>query len=225
MNIGIIGAMDVEINKLKEHIKKDKVNHIAGFEFFEGTFNGNNIVLAISNEGKVNSAICTEIMCINYKLDLILNVGVAGAIVESINPLDTIISSNTVEFDFDTTALGYEKGYVFGLNEVYMKCDNENLESLKNAAMKYSNTYVGTIASSDKFVVDALEKKKINEDFGAIAVDMESASICHVCNLNKNKFIALRIVSDSGDNIEYRKFLELATNKLTQIVVDFLNNV
>lgn len=225
MNIGIIGAMDVEINKLKEYLSYKKSYNISGFEFFECTVNNNNVILAISNEGKVNSAICTELMCINYDLDLILNVGVAGSIVPNVKTLDTVVSSSTVEFDFDTTALGYKKGYVFGLNEVYMECDKYFIEKVKNVADKFSNSHLGIIASSDKFVVSLKEKEGINKEFGAIAVDMESASICHACKLNNKKFVSLRIISDSGDTIEYKKFLELAVDKLTQIIIDLLNNI
>ena len=225
MYIGIIGAMEEEITKLKEVMKISETMEISDFIFYIGKIYDKDVILAKSNEGKVNSAICTQTMILNFKLSCIINVGVAGSLTEKLDVGGIAISSSTVEFDLDTTALGYELGYAFGLNKVYVECDKNLYNKIYDIASSEYNTVIGTILSSDKFVSDDNLKKELKDKFKeAVAVDMETASISHVCKVNNIPFCAIRAISDNTKAMEYKEFLNIATKNLYNVVINYIKN-
>lgn len=226
MYIGIIGAMEEEITKLKEIMDIEETVKISDFVFYIGKIYNKDVVLVKSNEGKVNSAICTQTMILNFKIKYILNVGVAGALDEKLDVGGIAISKNTVQFDLDTTALGYELGYTFGLNKVYVECEEKVYNKIYNISSKEYNTVLGTILSSDKFVSDDKLKNELKNKFKeAIAVDMETASISHVCKVNNIPFCAIRAISDNTKEVEYRKFLSIATENLYKVVTNYIKTL
>ncbi len=217
--IGIIGAMDIEIDRLLKDLKNKKIEKVAFLEVYLGTLYSKEVVIAKSNEGKVNSAIATQLLISNFNVNCIINAGVAGAVDNSLQIFDIAISSNTVEFDQDVTALGYDKGYTFGLDKVYINASKSLSYKLDLICKRLKiNSKIGTICSSDKFVVDKKEKEMLKNNFNAIAVDMESASINHVACLNDIPFVSFRVISDSGNNIEYSKFANGAVEKISIIL-------
>ena len=219
MYIGIIGAMEEEITKLKEVMKISETMEISDFIFYIGKIYDKDLFLAKSNEGKVNSAICTQTMILNFKLSCIINVGVAGSLTKKLDVGGIAISSSTVEFDLDTTALGYELGYAFGLNKVYVECDKNLYNKIYDIASSEYNTVIGTILSSDKFVSDDMLKKELKDKFKeAVAVDMETASI------NNIPFCAIRAISDNTKAMEYKEFLNIATKNLYNVVINYIKN-
>lgn len=60
--IGIIGAMDVEVDALKKEMENKTVTVKAGMEFCQGILKGQNVVIVRSGIGKVNAAVCTQIL-------------------------------------------------------------------------------------------------------------------------------------------------------------------
>lgn len=221
--IGIIGAMDSEIEKIAYNLKDKELNKIEFLDFYTGKLLEKDIVIVKSNEGKVNSAIATQLMISNFDVDYIINVGIAGAIESKLKIYDVAIASSTVEFDFDVSALGYDKGYTFGVDCIYVKSSDSLSHKLKEVCNNLRlNSSIGIIASSDKFVTDRKDKEILNKNFNVIAVDMESASINHVCKLNNIPFVALRVISDTGDGIEYSIFSKKATDNIFEILSGFL---
>lgn len=226
MYLGIIGAMEEEITKLKEVMDIEKEVKISDFIFFVGKIYEKDVVLVQSNEGKVNSAICTQTLILNFDIDKVINVGVAGALSDKLNIGGIAISNSTVEYDQDTTALGYELGYTFGINKVYVECDNKMAKDIYNIANKDFNTCVGTILSSDKFVSDNNLKIFLKEKFeNAVAVDMETASINHVCKINNIPFCAIRAISDTTKAVEYREFVNIAVENLYKVVTNYIKTL
>lgn len=226
MYIGIIGAMEEEIEKIKSEMSILKEEKKANFIFYIGTLYGKNVIVVRSNEGKVNSAICTQTMILSYEVDMILNVGVAGSLTKALDIGGIALSKNTVEYDFDTTALGYDLGYTFGLNTVYVKCSEEVCNKIYNITKNRFNTVCGTVLSADKFVSDESTRTFLKDNFKeAIAVDMETASISHVCKINNIPFCGIRAISDSTRAEEYRAFVNIATNNLFEILSEYLQNM
>lgn len=224
MYIGIIGAMESEVALLLEKLKDIRVNKIGPFVYYSGSIYDKLVVVVQSLEGKINSAICTQLLIENFDIDYILNIGVAGGIDNKLDIGGIAVSMATVEFDNDTTALGYELGYTFGLEKVIIECNKGLSNSIYNIAKEKENTVCGIIASSDKFVEDSITKKMLKDKFGAIAVDMETAAINHVCALNGVDFCAIRAISDKGNKKEFRKFLQDALDSINRIVFEFLEN-
>ena len=225
MYIGIIGAMDEEIDSLISKMTEKKEEKHLNMIFYIGKLENKKVIIAKCFVGKVNAAICTQVMILKYKVKMIINVGVAGSLCSDFKIGSIAISKNVVEFDLDVSVLGYEIGYVFGLDKVYIECDEKISKKLYEIAQKTKFAKLGTIASSDKFISSQEESKKIKESFNAIAVDMESASIAHVCFLNNIPFCALRAISDGTDCMEYRDFLDIAVKKIDVIILEFLKEI
>lgn len=222
MKIGIIGAMDLEIQGLKERLKDVQEITKAKMTFSIGKIENTEVVVCKCLEGKVNSTIGTQILIDTFQVDEILNVGVAGGIHPDLLVGDIAISSQAVEFDLDTTVLGYELGYVFGLNKVNIPCDQKICHKLEKIAKKYANALVGTVATSDQFVTDEKQMEMLKSKFQAISVDMESASIAHTCYFNQIPFCALRIISDKGNHISYQEFMKQSLEKIENIICDYI---
>lgn len=222
MVIGIIGAMDIETEKLKQRLENTTTSIIAKMNFCSGKVGKNQVVICNCFEGKVNAAVGTQLLISKFNVDIVINIGVAGGVSKELNICDLVVATSAVEFDLDTTVLGYEQGYVFGLQRVDMECDNDISLKLNSIASKYGNTRFGKIASSDKFISDTSITEMLDKKFSAIAVDMETASICHVCNLNNVPFGAIRAISDNCSNMEYKEFLEISLEKLDKIMYEFI---
>lgn len=226
MYVGIIGAMEEEIIKLKEVMNVKEEMKISAYNFYVGTIYDKDVVLVRSDEGKVNSAICTQTMILNFPLKSIINVGVAGSLTDELNVGGIAVSKSTAQFDLDTTALGYDLGYAFGINKVYVDCEKELYNKIFEISNKEYNTKLGTILSSDKFISDEEVKKEIKSNFNnTVAVDMETASISHVCEVNNVPFCAIRAISDNTQAMEYKEFLNIATQNLYNVTTNYIKSI
>ena len=92
--IGIIGAMDVEVDGIKKNIENLKTEEFSGMKFFVGTLYGKEIVVVKSGEGKVNSAMAAQTMILKYNPEFIVNSGVAGGLHPDIKVMDIAIAEN-----------------------------------------------------------------------------------------------------------------------------------
>ena len=210
--IGIIGAMECEINRIKSMLKNIEETNYCQFTFYRGELFDKSIVLVKSGVGKVASAVCTQIMIDLFKPDYIVNTGVAGGLKTGIEIGEIIIADKLVQHDFDTTFLGYAKGYVCnGINPkepTYFYPDKElvkNFEkglSSKDPEIKH---HIGTVASGDTFISSNTKKKEIKELFDACAVEMEGAAIAQTATLNNLPFVIIRAISDLADDNASKK--------------------
>ena len=220
MKIGIIFAMEEEINEVIKYLNEIKEYEIFGIKFYETIYNNKNVILGLCGVGKVNASRCTQIMIDNMKVDFIINVGVAGGLTNKINVCDIVIGKSLVQHDFDITAFNHEKGYIPGCG-VYLNSDEYLLKLSKSIKFDNANIYEGVIASGDIFCTDEKMSEKIHNKFNALCVDMEGASIAQTSFLSGTPFIVIRSISDIPGNknvITYEKFLE----KSSKIIAKFL---
>lgn len=220
--IGIIGAMDCETIGIKNLIENKEIKTISSIEYVSGKLNGKDVVCAMCNPGKVNSAVCAQTMILNYKPEIIINTGIAGSLTDKLNVLDYAVATSLVQHDYDCTALGQEKGQIDGINVTYFKCDEKAVEILKKLNSE-SQTLCGVIATGDIFVNENELKKELVNNFNAIACEMEGASIAHVCYLNNTKFAVSRVISDSANGMDFVTFKNKASDKSIKIICDFIN--
>lgn len=228
--IGIIGAMEIEIISLKEKIDVISAKNIIGLDFFIGKMNGNNVVLVRSGVGKVNAAICTQILIDMFAVDYVINIGVAGAISKELEIGDIIISEDCVQHDFDTSALGDEPGFISGIDITYFHADPELIKISVEAADKLSAVRVvtGRIASGDHLVMDSEMKAKIWNRFKAVCVEMEGAAVAHAAYANRIPFVVIRSISDKADNssaADYDKFVKSSAVMASNIVKEIIENL
>ena len=227
--IGIIGAMDVEVENLKAQISDKKIDIISGIEFVSGKIDGKDVVVAKCGIGKVFAAICAEAMILNFKPDYIINTGVAGTLTGELSIGDVAISESVVQHDMDTSPIGDPKGLLSGINVINISAD-EKLIALAESIIKEQNINCkkGIIASGDQFIASKEQKDFIVSEFNAIACEMEGASIGHVCFVNNVKFLVLRAISDSADNsshMDYPTFLKMASENSTKVTMEIIKRI
>ena len=225
-DIGIIGAMSVEVEALIAGLKDRVTETVGGVKFNTGSLFGRKIVVAQCGIGKVFAAICAEAMIIKYSPSLIVNTGVGGALSAGLRPTDTVIATRLLQHDMDTSPLGDPKGLVSGINKVYFDTDARAVELLSSAAERLGLKAVcGTVASGDKFVADRADKVRIVAEFGADVCEMEGAAIAHTAFVNDTPVAVIRAVSDSADgsaNMDYTEFLPLAAKNSAALTLELI---
>ena len=221
--IGIIFAMNEELNKFLELLKLKKKKNIYDLVFYECSYKDKELILVESGVGKVNAARGTQVLIDNYDIDYVINIGVAGAISDKVNIMDVVVGNKLVQYDFDIEIFGHELGYVSKVG-VYAESDPKLL-SLATS----KNVHVGVIASGDKFVTDEKLAKEINNKYNALCVEMEGASIAQVCYLSKIPFIIIRSISDSvlknENKIDFDEFLEASCEKVSKYLLDIIDKI
>ncbi len=224
--IGIIGAMGIEIRALSDMLENRKSETISGVEFMRGTIHQKEVVLAVCGVGKVFASICAQTMILKYAPDLIINTGVAGTLSDKLSIGDVAVASDVVQHDMDTSPLGDPVGLISGINVVHFPTDPGTVCAFEAIlADKKINYLTGTIASGDQFLASPEVKKRIVENFSAIAGEMEGGAIGHVCYVNNVPFCVLRAISDCADGSgaeNYFEFLEKAAQAAVSVMDAYL---
>lgn len=221
VDIGVIGALGEEVSSLISELENYKCEKISGIEFHLGRLSGKAVAIAKCGVGKVFAAICAEAMIINYSPSLIINSGVGGALASGLSAGDIVIADKLCQHDMDTSALGDPKGLISGINMIYFDSDKKAVEILKEASKKLPcKALVGTVASGDKFIADASDKRFITENFSAVACEMEGGAIAQAAFVNNTPFVVIRAISDSADgeaNMSYAEFLPIAAERSSSL--------
>ena len=201
MLVGIIGAMDLEVQALKGLMDNAVVETISTIDFYKGNINGVETVVAVAGVGKVNAAVCSQTMILKYSPDIMINVGVAGGLSEEFKIGDIAVADSVVEHDMDTSPIGDPVGLISGINLVNIPCDKKLADLMEQAVSKVGTitSKRGVIASGDQFISKQEQRDRIKDNFGAIAAEMEGASIGHVCYMNGVPFGVLRAISDGAN--------------------------
>lgn len=224
--IGIIGAMDVEVNTLKQKVKNKTVTNIAGIDFVMGDIEGVMAVVAQCSPGKVNAALCSQAMIDRFSPDCIINVGVGCSLSPEVVIKNVVIASDVCEYDIDITALGEPRGFINGLNMTKVPTDTALSDALARAAINCGERiHRGTVASGDTFIAGEELKHSLKTDFGAICGEMEGGAIGHTCAANGIPFAVLRSISDGGDEnalMDYPTFKNIAAKLSTSIILEYI---
>ena len=222
-DIGIIGAMEPEVEALVSALRGKRVDTVGSLTFYRGRLGKKSAVIVRSGIGKVFAAIAAEAMILKYAPKLVINTGVAGAVAHGIRVGDVVVADKLVQHDMDTSALGDPKGLISGINLVYLEADARAAVLVGNIADEIGVRCVrGTVASGDLFVSTNEKKAELATDFGASACEMEGAAIAHVCYVNATPCCVIRAISDSADeesSMSYAEFLPLAAANSTKITM------
>lgn len=224
MKIGIIGAMDVEVAYLKGHLEDVQASRHAGRDFCEGTLDGVPVVVVQCGVGKVNAAVCAQVLVDLFDVTHIINTGVAGSLNNALDIGDVLVSVDAVHHDVDATNFGYELGEVPGLGVARFEAD----PALRKAAVEAVRAVApeiavmeGRVASGDRFVREDADKRAIKEHFDADCCEMEGCSIAQTAWLNGVPFVIVRAISDKADGsseVEYPVFERQAAEHCAKIV-------
>lgn len=201
--IGIIGAMDIEVAGLKADMEIKREVRKAKMDFCEGVLKGHDVVVVKSGIGKVNAAVCTQILVDEFQVDAVINTGIAGSLNAKIDIGDIVISTDVVHHDMDAVNFGYEPGQIPQM-DVFSFAADETLAKLAEEACLEVNPEIsvfhGRIVSGDQFVADKAVKERIVNLFHGYCTEMEGASIAQTAYLNEVPFVILRAISDKADD-------------------------
>ncbi len=227
IEIGIIGAMKIEVDALKAAMINPDTRTIAGIEFVRGELQGRRVVVAQCGIGKVFAAMCAQTMILIYNPRVIINTGVAGTLTDRLSIGQVAVADRLVQHDMDTSALGDPAGLVSGINVVYFPTHPEVTACLSACvAQEGVKSVTGTIASGDQFISSGAVKTRITETFeNCVACEMEGAAIAHVCYVNYTPCAILRAISDGGDeeaSDDYPTFCKKAADTAIRVLMRFL---
>lgn len=229
--IGIIGAMDEEVNQLKELMSDVKITKKAGMDFYEGNLYEKNIIIVRSGIGKVNAAICTQILIDLYDVEGVINTGIAGSLKNEINIGDVVLSTDVLYHDVDATNFGYEFGVIPRMETSIFVADKYLLEKAKEASMLANENvgvFVGRVVSGDQFVGDKKKKGWIQDKFSGFCTEMEGAAIGHTAYLNQIPFLIIRAISDKADDsaqMEYDVFEAKAIDHTVKLMKALIKSI
>ena len=229
--IGIIGAMDVEIEGILAQMTDSTIEKSGSFVFTTGRLGGKDIVVVKCRIGKVNAAMCATALLAKYDVAAVINLGVAGAAADVLNIGDVVISKDLVQHDVDAQPY-YAPGQVPGMAIRFAA--NAALAALAETSCRRvfagldNKAYVATVATGDVFVHHRDIKERIAANFGAYCIEMEGAAIAHVCQLMDIPFVAIRAISDKaegGANVDFEQFVVTSAAFSAKIVVDMMENL
>ena len=198
--IGIIGAREEEVQELIADLAFAEKKTVASMDFYKGTLYGKDCVIVKSGVGKVNAALCTQILADFYKPEALINTGVAGSLDAKINIGDMVVSKDAVQHDMDASAVGDPVGQVPRMDVLAFPADPVLVKKAVEANQKANpdiQTFTGRVASGDQFISGGEKKKQ--ENFHARCAEMEGAAIAHGAYLNKIPYVILRAISDKAD--------------------------
>lgn len=226
--IGIIGAMQEEVEQIIAVMNVDKKLEKAGMVFNSGKLSGVDVVIVVSGIGKVNAGICTQILVDEFNASAVINTGIAGSLNAAIDIGDIVISRDVLHHDVDATNFGYELGQIPRMDTLAFKADEELIKTAEKACEKAGldiGTHVGRVVSGDQFISDKGVKENIVKNFAGDCTEMEGAAIAQTAYLNGVPFVILRAISDKADDsatVDYPTFEKQAIANLVAIAKEMV---
>ncbi len=229
--LGIIGAMDEEIAKLVDDMDDIELTDIASMQFYKGKLKKKDVVVVRSGIGKVNGAICTQILCDIFKVDGVINTGIAGSLNADIDIGDIVLATDAIQHDMDATGFGYAPGIIPRMETSVFKADEKMRKAAHSICNKVNpdiHVFEGRVVSGDQFISDREKKEFILENFHGYCTEMEGAAIAQAAYLNNIPFLIIRAISDKADNsatMDYPAFEAQAIENTVRLLKELVNNI
>ena len=220
--LGIIGAMRIEVETLVQNLENVKESTHAWSTYYEGKLEGLDVVVVQCGVGKVNAAMCAQILCSCYGVTHIVNTGIAGSLCAELDIGDFVVSQDAMYHDFDCVHFGYPVGKVPGMDVVAFPADEMLIRYAREAAESVhpGHSRMGRVASGDLFVAEKAAKERIIERTQALCTEMEGAAIAQTAYRNGTPFVILRAISDKADDsaeMDYPTFEKIAAHRCAEI--------
>ncbi|MBQ3889992.1 MAG: 5'-methylthioadenosine/adenosylhomocysteine nucleosidase [Lachnospiraceae bacterium] len=229
--IGIIGAMDLEVEKLISSMKEKKEVEYARRKFYVGKLENANVVLARCGVGKVNAALTVQMMVDKFNITDIINTGVAGSLDEKIDIGDMVLATGAVYHDVEAVAFGYERGQVPQMDVFEFPTDKGLVDLAEKSCLKVNpdiKVFKGRIASGDQFIADKETKTTIKKYFSPLCVEMEGCAMAHAAYVNNINCLIIRAISDKADDSaeeDYPSFEKKAAEHSAKMVIEMMKNI
>ncbi|PEA82574.1 5'-methylthioadenosine/adenosylhomocysteine nucleosidase [Bacillus pseudomycoides] len=224
--IGIIGAMQIEIDLLLEKLDIYEEYTIARMPFYKGIFMDKEIIVTRCGIGKVNVASCAQILIDKFEVDCVINTGIAGGLHPDVKVGDLVISTNVTHHDVNKNQMKN----LFPFQETFIA--NQELRELARKACNTSgldiNVHEGRIVSGECFAEDAKLKEKLLDEYAPHCTEMEGSAIGHVAFINDIPFLIIRSISDSADDdatSSYENFAKITADQSSRVIMEMIKNI
>lgn len=228
--IGIIGAMNEEIELFHQHMEQTRESVKAGIRFYEGTMHGKPVVLCKSGVGKVNAAVTTQLLADTFQVEAVLFTGVAGAVDPELNVGDIVVSTDCLQHDMDVTPLGFPRGTI-PYAEVSCFVADAGLRALAaevSAELSGGKVKQGRVLSGDQFIASRETVALLYRELGGACTEMEGAAVAQVCHMNDIPFVVIRSMSDKADgsaHVNFAEFTVTASENSYRIVEQMVRRI
>lgn len=226
--LGIIGAMDEEVAKIKENMREVEITRIAGMDFCRGMIGSKPVVVVRSGIGKVNAGICTQILADHFQVSAVVNTGIAGSLRSDIHIGDIVLSEDAVQHDVDATGFGYQPGQIPRVDTLAFPAD----EALRRKALlccrqvlPETGVTVGRVVSGDQFISEKKARERLALLFKGACTEMEGAAIAQAAYLNHIPFLIIRSISDNADDtagMDYDTFEKQAIENAVRLLLSLV---
>ena len=227
--IGIIAAMDSEVRDIKSAMEEGIKIHHGGMTFFKGKLHQKEVIAVKSGVGKVNAAMCTQILIDVFKVNTLIHVGVAGAVHPDLEIGDIVISEDSCQYDMDARAFGHPRGEIPNMDITFFKADPTLIKLAETAAQELNVNYrIGRVMTADLGVDSHKLKEELREEFGGLCVEMEGAAVGQVAMLNQVPYLVIRSMSDKADSNltdDYKANLEASIKNGVAMVLRMVQGV
>jgi len=229
--IGIIGAINEEVQDLKAKMTGVCTEEKAGMTFFNGFLKDRETVIVVSGVGKVNAAACTQILIDCFHADRVINTGIAGALKNEINIGDIVLSSDAVQHDMDVQVFGYRQGQIPRMKSSVFQADKTLIGEAEKACRKTHpelGVFIGRVVSGDQFIADNTVRENIARTFDAFCCEMEGAAVAQVCSINRIPFIIIRAMSNKADGTasgQYDVFEKKAIGNFVDMTLEMVSGL
>ena len=228
--LGIIGAMREEVETLVEKLENVKTQTHAWSTYYEGRLEGCDVVVVQCGVGKVNAAMCAQILCSCYGVTHLVNTGIAGSLCAELDIGDLVVSKDAMYHDVDCNAFGYPSGKVPGMDVIAFPAHEKLMEAAFAAAeaVNPGHTKVGRVASGDQFVASKELKEKIISLTQGLCTEMEGAAIAQTAYRNGIPYVILRAISDKADDsaeMDYPTFERIAAHRCAAVATALAKNL
>ncbi len=229
--VGIIGAMEEEVALLKEKMEVEVVVKKASMEFYQGKMNDREVVVVRSGIGKVNAGLCAQILVDVFRVDRLINTGIAGSLKAEINIGDIVLSSDALHHDVDARNFGYERGQIPRMDTLAFPASEEMIEMAKAACAEVCpevGVFVGRVVTGDQFIAERGIKNEIASWTDGYCTEMEGAAIAQTAYLNHVPFVIVRAISDKADDsatVDYPTFEQKAIENSVKLVENFVSRI
>ena len=220
--LGIIGAMEEEVETLLGLMENKQETEKAGSRFYNGTLEGLPVTVVQCGVGKVNAAMCTQILCDCFGVTHLVNTGIAGSLCADLDIGDLVVSQDAMYHDVDAVAFGYPMGKVPGMDVTAFPADDTLIGYAFAAAeaVNPGHTKIGRVASGDQFVASKGVKDRIVDLTRGLCTEMEGAAIAQTAYRNNIPFVILRAISDKADDsaeMDYPTFERIAAHRCAAV--------
>ncbi len=228
---GIIGAMELEVATLKNLMTVHTVTTKAGMDFYDGTLEGHPVVIVRCGIGKVNAAMCVQILADLFEVTHIINTGVAGSLNPKLDIGDILISEKALQHDMDSSPIGFAPGQIPDIDVLAFPADRVMIDTALAACRRVNpdiHVLTGLVVTGDQFISNREAKERLVSVFQGDCAEMEGGAIAQASYLNKLPFLIIRAISDKADDsaggIDFPTFERQAAEHCAKLTVEFVRS-